>query len=179
MVLMVGRWAFTGVLLGILSCASPTEVTTGPDPVPMGFGAPDVPPAAPAPWIRLERTGCYGTCPVYQLQIDRQGQVQYHGDAYVRVVGDASKALGPDGVAALEAALRQFGFAEIPEDCCNCYDFTDAPSLGLSVVQGTTTKSITYYFGCRKAAPAVRLLAERIDAIVGAEDWVKAPAVKP
>ena len=31
-------------------------------------------------FIRLERTMCYGTCPVYSVQVDKYGNINYFGE---------------------------------------------------------------------------------------------------
>jgi hypothetical protein len=37
--------------------------------------------------ISLQRTSCYGPCPVYTVKIDARGSVTYEGEKFVRVVG--------------------------------------------------------------------------------------------
>jgi len=37
--------------------------------------------------ITLERTSCFGTCPVYKVSVRRDGSVAYDGKQFVRVTG--------------------------------------------------------------------------------------------
>ena len=37
--------------------------------------------------ISLERTACYGTCPVYKLTVYRSGRVEFQGTDHVRQKG--------------------------------------------------------------------------------------------
>lgn len=37
--------------------------------------------------ISLTRTGCFGTCPIYELSIKANGEVKYNGKAYVENIG--------------------------------------------------------------------------------------------
>lgn len=36
-------------------------------------------------YIRLKRTMCYGTCPVYNVTVDKEGNVKYEGEMFVCV----------------------------------------------------------------------------------------------
>ena len=45
---------------------------------------PEVPPDA---LIRLQRTSCFGPCPIYTVTIDARGTVTFDGERFVRVVG--------------------------------------------------------------------------------------------
>ncbi|KAB3530299.1 hypothetical protein F8154_13995 [Alkaliphilus pronyensis] len=38
-------------------------------------------------YIRLERTMCYGTCPVYNVTVNKDGKVKYEGEMYVYRIG--------------------------------------------------------------------------------------------
>ena len=37
--------------------------------------------------IELERTQCYGPCPVYKLSILRNGEITYNGIQFVKILG--------------------------------------------------------------------------------------------
>src|SRR5947209_8490280 len=61
-------------------------------PKPMDTTSPDQPhepdlvPGA-APVATLERTGCYGECPVYRLTVSSDGSVVYVGTRWVKTLG--------------------------------------------------------------------------------------------
>jgi Domain of unknown function (DUF6438) len=40
--------------------------------------------------VKLERTSCFGECPVYSVTIDGRGNVTYDGEQFVRVKGRAT-----------------------------------------------------------------------------------------
>lgn len=48
---------------------------------------------APDDYLSLERSGCYGTCPIYQVKIYGNGTVQYIGERHVDNVGSYSSQL--------------------------------------------------------------------------------------
>jgi hypothetical protein len=37
--------------------------------------------------ITLERTACYGTCPIYKVSVFENGEVIYNGEKYVKTLG--------------------------------------------------------------------------------------------
>ncbi len=39
-------------------------------------------------YIKLQRTVCYGTCPVYSVIVDNEGNVSYHGEMFVYKSGE-------------------------------------------------------------------------------------------
>jgi hypothetical protein len=39
-------------------------------------------------YIRLERTMCYGNCPVYNVTVDKEGNVKYEGEIIDHYYGD-------------------------------------------------------------------------------------------
>jgi hypothetical protein len=51
--------------------------------------------------ISLERTSCFGECPVYSVTIDAKGNVTYDGKRFVRVEGRTTDRIPATSVAAL------------------------------------------------------------------------------
>jgi hypothetical protein len=39
-------------------------------------------------YIKLQRTMCYGTCPVYSVTVDKEGNVNYYGEMFVYKRGE-------------------------------------------------------------------------------------------
>lgn len=39
-------------------------------------------------YIKLRRTMCYGTCPVYSVVVDKEGDVNYNGEMFVYKNGE-------------------------------------------------------------------------------------------
>src|SRR5438128_1704045 len=71
---------------------------------------PDVPPDA---IIRLQRTSCFGPCPIYTVTIDARGTVTYDGERFVRVVGRRTAQINRSTVAALLARAEQTRFFQM------------------------------------------------------------------
>jgi hypothetical protein len=124
------------------------------------------------PFLRLRRSGCLGSCPVYSIEVYTDGTVRYEGDAYVLMGGTASKRLTPEGMAELRRAVARAGFLALQRDCCNCFDSTDAPTVSLMLIDGAQAKKIDDYHGCDATPKTVRDLEDEIDRIANVERWI-------
>ncbi|MFC5546981.1 DUF6438 domain-containing protein [Massilia aerilata] len=121
--------------------------------------------------IHLERTACFGECPVYQLDIARDGSGSFTGKEFVKAKGVREVRLSPGDVALMSAVLERSGFASwkasylSAEDGCTTM-YTDNPSVTISVTKGGKTKTVMLYQGCSGPAvptEAVDWLANTID----------------
>jgi hypothetical protein len=144
------------------------------------------PPAKPAPafdTIRLERTACYGECPVYEIVLGRDGKGSFTGREHVKAKGAHEIHLGQDDVALLSAVLNRSGISSLKTsyqseaDGCTTV-FTDQPSLSISVASGGKTRTVTLYHGCRgPAIPTEPLnwLADTIDFVANSRPLINGP----
>jgi hypothetical protein len=129
-----------------------------------------------APVITLERTACFGTCPVYRLAVTPDGTVTYEGRANVRQLGRATGQVSPGAVEALLGELERagyFSFADrytAAERACGRY-VTDLPSAIISVSYRGRAKRIVHDQGCGSAPGALTLLARRVDEVLRSERW--------
>ena len=119
----------------------------------------------------LERQACYGWCPIYKLAIYRDGEVEYHGEQFVKVRGDAKGHLSADQLAALERLFEDAHYFTLA-DSYEHEDVTDNPTTITSYHQGARSKEIKHYHGDRKAPEALSTLEDGIDHAVGIEQWI-------
>jgi hypothetical protein len=134
--------------------------------------------AAAGPAISLERTPCFGGCPVYTISVSPSGQVTFEGQAHVRQLGTATGQIPQQRVDALLVELERagyFGFASryaVSEPACGRY-VTDLPSAISSATLGGRTKRIEHDHGCGGAPGALAVLEKRIDEVLGSDRWVE------
>jgi len=66
-----------------------------------------VPPAltAPSDFVELSRSGCFGSCPAYNVRLHRDGRVEWDGQAYVSTEGEQRGSVSADAAYRL---LEQF-----------------------------------------------------------------------
>jgi hypothetical protein len=120
----------------------------------------------------IERTACFGWCPIYKLTVFRDGTVEYEGEEYVKVKGKAIGHLRPDQVAALEELFRKHGYLDLA-DSYEKYDVTDNPSVYTSYSpRGGKRKIVKHYLGDMKTPEVLGKIEEGIDSIVHIEHWI-------
>lgn len=130
------------------------------------------------PAITLERTPCFGSCPVYTISVSASGQVTFEGRAHVRLLGTATGRIPRERVDALLVELERagyFGFASryaVSEPACGRY-VTDLPSAISSATLAGRTKRIEHNHGCGGAPGALAVLEKRIDEVLGSDRWVE------
>src|SRR5690606_29799811 len=60
--------------------------------------------------ITLERSACFGACPVYTVNILEDGTVTYEGQRHVSVIGKQTGEIPPETVALMVAAFEDAGY---------------------------------------------------------------------
>ncbi|HEX6434483.1 MAG TPA: DUF6438 domain-containing protein [Gemmatimonadales bacterium] len=126
--------------------------------------------------ITLERTPCFGGCPVYRISVSPEGVVSYEGRASVRRVGAATKRIQPQRVSALLSELERGGYFSFAprytpaEPACGRYA-TDSPTAITTVTIEDRTHRIEHDYGCGAAPGALVVLERRIDEALGSSEW--------
>ena len=156
------------------ACAPRTPaVEAAPDSSTAQSGAPGGDSAA----VTLERTPCFGTCPVYRVSVAPSGAVRFVGTHHVARQGAATADMGRERVDSLVRALEAggyFGFADeyvMNAPACGQYA-TDSPTVITSVTAGGRTKRIRHDYGCFAAPRDLSALERLIDEAAGTAAWV-------
>ena len=116
--------------------------------------------------ITLERTACFGPCPVYTVRITGDGGVEYTGTQIVRVVGSATAQISRAAVRDLADKFIKMGYFELD----NAYysSSEDISSTITSIQLGSRTKSVVR----NVAGPAaLREIEWQIDRVAGVARW--------
>lgn len=122
------------------------------------------------PVITLERTACFGTCPVYTVNIFEDGTVIYEGDRFVSVTGMQTGKIPSETVAAMVAAFKDAGYFDWNE----AYDtqmVSDLPTVITSVMSADTTQRIIHYMGDSTTPLALSFLEQWIDEMTNSSLW--------
>jgi len=122
--------------------------------------------------ITLERTACFGTCPIYTVTLHGDGRVDWNGEKFVAKIGPASKRIDADAVAALLQEIERAGFWQWPDRWECAAIATDSPSAYITVKTATRTRRIEHYHGNTCVPEAVSELEQRIDDVAGTAEWV-------
>src|SRR5215510_12280935 len=130
--------------------------------------------------ITLERTACYGFCPVYKLTITADGAVVFEGRRFVKQEGVTIKsAITQDQLKRLMAEFDRVKFFSLEDDYMNnprvcAYYRTDNPSAFTSIRIDGKSKTVRHYHGCGgpKVPKEVTELENKIDEIVNTAQWL-------
>jgi hypothetical protein len=126
--------------------------------------------------ITLERTPCFGRCPVYTVAITKSGLVRYEGKRFVADSGADTARIAPEAVRSLLAELDRGGFFGLEDryvsgaPACGPYA-TDLPSAITSADNGDVSKQIQHDHGCSQAPAILSSLEKRIDEVAGTAKW--------
>jgi hypothetical protein len=127
--------------------------------------------------ITLERTGCYGICPVYKLTITADGAVEFEGRRFVKQEGVTIKsAISLERLKELMAEFDRVKFFSLDDDYSetrfSCR--TDHPSAFTSIRTNGRSKRINHYLGCGepKVPKELTELENKIDEIVNTAQWL-------
>lgn len=132
---------------------------------------------ASEPAISLERTSCFGICPVYTISVSPSGQVAFEGRAHVLHLGSATGQIPPQRVDSLLGELEKAGYFRFAngyaasEPVCGRY-VTDLPAVITTVRLRGRTKRIEHDHGCGAAPGALAVLEKRIDEVLGSDEWI-------
>ena len=127
--------------------------------------------------IRLERQPCFGTCPVYVVDVDSNGRVRFTGRAHVQTMGMVMADISKDDFRRMAERLVQSGVLSFDSTYvagapgCGAYA-TDMPIVTLSVVVDGTTKHIRHDYGCTGAPRTLRGLHAMVDSVANISRWV-------
>src|SRR6476620_2929455 len=81
---------------------------------------------AGAPMVSLERTACYGRCPIYKVTVLRDGTVLWEGERFVKVTGKATAKVSVSVIMDLAKAFAKADFFALQDRYTN-RDVTDHP----------------------------------------------------
>lgn len=131
--------------------------------------------------VRLERSACFGTCPVYSLLVSRDGTLAWRGVAHVDARGERTGKVAADEFALIAAAAAHVRFLALRDHYAAKSDgctelWTDHGSIRITLQSTGGTKSVQYYLGCKGPAELRRIawLADTIDEMTSSAQWIGA-----
>ena len=125
--------------------------------------------------ITMERTACHGTCPVYKLTIQGNGDVTYNGQDFVQVKGKQTASLSPEQIQQLVSAFEQAKFFTLRDYTHE--DTTDSPSAITSIT--LNGKTVNHYSGDDSAPQGLFDLESKIDEITNSKQWTGSATSSP
>lgn len=121
--------------------------------------------------ITLTRSGCYGSCPSYEVLISTEEGIVFNGHGYVVANGRHTDKISADHVRELAEEFIDADFYSM--DASYRASVTDNPSYGLSISIDGHMKSVDDYVGSWVGMPAVITnLEEEIDEMAMTSRWI-------
>nr|HEX4317125.1 DUF6438 domain-containing protein [Kofleriaceae bacterium] len=152
-------------------------------------GSPATPPQAPPPaqaalsntvveaqephalLASLERTACFGSCPIYKISVFRDGAIEWEGTQYVKILGKAVGRATPAQLQQLRAAFAKAGYSMMRASYEQAM-VTDQPTMVVAFADGPSVKTVKHYGGDSNAPPSLYELETSIDTILNTEQWI-------
>jgi hypothetical protein len=120
--------------------------------------------------IRLERDACFGTCPVYSVELRGTGDAIYEGGCFTMVPGRRTERIDPRVIAELMEQFRKADFWSLQP--AYRAQITDSPTNRVTLTIGGQTKTVEDYVGKMVGMPPeVTALEDAIDRATGSARW--------
>jgi membrane dipeptidase (peptidase family M19)/uncharacterized protein DUF6438/ankyrin repeat protein len=118
--------------------------------------------------ITLQRTACFGMCPVYSVTIHDDGTVSYEGLEHTKVQGKQTWKIDRAAVRALAKEMQDAKLFDLENEYRALV--TDHPTVYTSLTIGSRTKKVKNYVA---GPPRLKEMEERIDEVAGTRKYVK------
>ena len=120
--------------------------------------------------ISLERTACYGACPVDKVILRSDGKAEYTGSEHVKRKGNYKGKIGNDDFQKLAKLVAEKKFFDLKDNYTR--PITDHPTLITTAKRGKTTKKVSNY---ANAAPKeLEEIEKKIIELIDKIEWKKA-----
>jgi len=122
--------------------------------------------------ITLSRSGCYGMCSTYEIEIHGDGTVLYDGQAYVGTTGKQKARISHASLVKVMDTFRKVDYFSLAAGYMS--GVTDMPTYASSISFDGRSKSVLDYVG-REAGmpPGVSDLEAAIDRLSGSSKWIR------
>jgi ankyrin repeat protein len=117
--------------------------------------------------ITLERGRCFGSCPVYKLEIRGDGTVNYNGTMFVAVAGPHTAHISQEAVKSLIAQFKQADFYNFDPEYHAW--ISDLPTQTISISIDGQKMTVVNYGGPQELS----ILERAIDRTAGVAKWVR------
>jgi hypothetical protein len=122
--------------------------------------------------ITIERTACFGSCPVYSAQIYADGTIVYYGKDFVKITGRKQHKISEEKVEELIKAFEQveyFSFKARYDSDGNGMSVTDQPTTTTSFSLNGEQKKVVNYYSAQKG---LKTLEDKIDEIARLYEYI-------
>jgi len=129
--------------------------------------------------IKMEKSACYGKCPIYTVIVKKNGELAYEGKEYVSVEGVKSSVISKESLTLIEEELVKTKFlsmqSKLHSGSWNCFvSATDHSYILIEASVKNNRKAVSTYTGCNsEQVSKVIELAAFIEKTTEISKWVK------
>jgi|TARA_B100000959_G_scaffold256017_1_gene288853 hypothetical protein len=98
--------------------------------------------------ISLERTPCYGTCPIYKMEVFSDGSAFFHGERFVDKIGDFQFTVSKKTIDYILKQAEEIDFFEMKDKYTG--NITDLPKTITFIKSEKAEKKIIDYYNAPK-----------------------------
>jgi hypothetical protein len=123
--------------------------------------------------IELERTICFGWCPVYKVTIHHTGKVVYNGERHVEQEGVHEWSISEETVEEINMAIEKVKYFRLKKKVPNVH-CTDMPSCITTIeMQDGQKRTIDHYLQTPgEWPPRLTRFEEKVDELIGVSKYV-------
>lgn len=123
--------------------------------------------------ITLERTACFGTCPVYKLEITNDGNVTFHGSDFVKQFGIYEWVIDEETIKKINRAIKRYKYFQMEMNTEDVLFITCNPSCITSIIMCDGRRRwIDHYHGGNEWPELLNKFEDKIDKLVGTKKYI-------
>ena len=123
-------------------------------------------------YIKLQRTMCFGTCPVYSVMVDNEGNVNYSGEMFVYKSGEHHWQIPMKKVEQLNGLIEDFGFKSFIYEPGNEFITDQSSCITTIKYLDGESKEINHYYGHVLIDDRLIAFERKIEKIIGTKKYV-------
>lgn len=122
--------------------------------------------------LAFSRGMCFGSCPVYDVNVFEDGRVEWLGEHFVEVAGPALWSIPTSRIIEIEKALHHANFQSLNASYSE-YGITCKASCDIQVeYQDGSFKSVHHYHGDFSAPEALKHLENKLDELLETASYI-------
>ena len=111
-------------------------------------------------FLLMEKTACFGTCPVYIAWVNASGELTFKGDSFVPKAGSHEFQIKAEEVDLIYELVHSTDFFSLKDRYYG--DMTDLPTIYFTFNDGTKEKRIMNYYGGPESLKTLENAFEKI-----------------
>ena len=122
--------------------------------------------------VKLERTPCYGSCPVYTVEVFADGRVKYNGKIFVARIGIHEWNIDEKSIEEINNAIAKYGYFSMKENEPTLIATCSSSCITFVLLQNGLHREINNYHGEDRYPIKLQRFEDKIDEIICIAEYV-------